>query len=80
MNKDLTSDEVNNPIPAFQLFFRCYSLSDVRDQMKQIEKQLLERSFTHDKESNEYDNTLFFFEQLDKFIHAAYVMQKVFTV
>lgn len=75
MDARLKDEELENPFLALDSVFANYSLIEIRIELKAIEKKYFQKSFLlTSKSSRPYDDMLFFFEQLDKLIQAAYLL------
>lgn len=77
-NKKLSEQELQNPFEALKNVFENFSPSEMEMDLTDVEQQLIDRTFSHDKDSMEYDNTLHFFENLHKMAQAAYLMYSAY--
>jgi hypothetical protein len=78
MEIKFTDEELRNPFNALDNVFANYTVVEIEMLLKEVQKHLFDRSYPHSKESNDYDNTLHFFENLNKLAHISFMLQKLY--
>lgn len=56
-------------------FFELAHLQEIKEMLKETLQALTQRNYAYKPGSKEYDNTLYFFERLENFIDAAYLVK-----
>lgn len=56
-------------------FFDIAHLHEVKEMLREIKEQLIKKSYPHKKGSRQYSNTIYFFERLEQFIEAVYLLR-----
>lgn len=74
MDVRLSGREFQNPMITLHNIFTSNFLSEIRDTLSEVEQQLFDRSYIHQKGSIPFDNTKFLFEQVDKILQAAHLL------
>jgi hypothetical protein len=65
---------VTLPLSIIDNFFTCHSLSQSKQILKELQEQLFNKSYPHQKDSMEHDNVCYFFEKIEELIDAAHLL------
>lgn len=72
----LSQAELLNPKLVIENFFAFMHLHEAKQELKESLQFLLTKSYPHSPASIEHDDTIFFFEKVEKLIEAVYTIYK----
>jgi hypothetical protein len=74
MERTLTSEEKINPFQSLDSIFSCSHFQQLQEELTKIEDQLFNKSYSHERDSRDHDETVYVFEQLHRLIQSSFII------